>query len=369
MHSSQLPLIIDDQPIRKSLFKTAAEVLKKIEKLEKEVASFHDKDQSLYQNWYHITFKEDLEKADKLYAEYNRLAIFHNSVLAEAEMNEKSRVEALEALMREQKRYAKGTEAQKKKIEELRIKREQYLKEKKAQDKKSDDQGMDQERLRRKESFYFFEFLMAAIEKRQGFKILNMWDMATPEMRLDAEESFQELRGASITDFIELLREEKNRVDQDRQSSSEREVEPVQVPVLDAKSLYRRLARRLHPDSIKATNKVTEAWILQTWLKVQEAYKRDDVEALERLDLVTLIRMQELNDLSLDEICASGAALNKEFQELRFSIRDLKKHPAWKFSTKRTFDTLKSKIREKLRKELEPIKYDVELLRELYGRQ
>ncbi|MNK98598.1 hypothetical protein D3C87_1189670 [compost metagenome] len=185
-------------------------------------------------------------------------------------------------------------------------------------------------------------------------------------MRLDAEESIQEQQGVSITAFMDMLREEKNRVAEEIKSPDKPEPAFTQTPRLDAKALYRRLARRLHPDVKKASAKVTEAWVLQTWLKVQDAYKREDATALERLDLICLIRMEELNQLSLDEIRAGGAALTQEFEDLRFSIRDLKKHPAWKFSTKRAFDSLRSKIREKIRRELEPIKYDIEQLREMY---
>lgn len=358
MSSTRLPLMIDDQPIRKDLFKTAAEVLKKIEKLEKELANFQDKDQSLYQNWFQLTFQEDLDKANKLYDEYNRLAKLHNSVLAQAEMFDQSHGEALAALRREQKQYDKGTEAQKKKIEEKRLQREEFL---------SGAGEEDDDFRERKEAFYFFEFILAAIEQREGFRILALWDQATPEMRHDAEESFQELNGVSLTAFIEMLREERNRVDEDLKETAQPEPPPAQPTRPDAKILYRKLARRLHPDVMKATNKVTAAWILQTWLKVQDAYKRDDAEALERLDLITLIRMEELHQLSLDEIRASGEALKREFKDMTLSIRDLKKHPAWKFSTKRSFDTLKDKIRKKLRRDLDPIKSDIEALREMYG--
>lgn len=371
MLSQNLPLIIDEQPIRKGLFKTAAEVLKKIEKMEKEVATFHDKDQSLYQSWYRLTFNEDLAKADKLYEEYNRLAHLHNSVLAQADMNDQSHAEALATLRREQKRYEKGNEEQKKKIEELRLKREEFLKQSRDADINFDSDDAAEEAIentrRRKEAFYFVEFLLAAIEQRQGFKALSMWEQATPAMRQDAEESIQEQQGVSITAFMDMLREEKNRIDEDIESPTKPASTSTPPPRLDAKALYRRLARRLHPDVKKASPMVTEAWVLQTWLKVQEAYKKEDATTLERLDLISLIRMEEPHQLSLDEIRASGAALTQEFEDLRVSIRDLKKHPAWKFSGKRTFDSLRSKIREKLRRELEPIKYDIEQLREMYG--
>jgi hypothetical protein len=369
MFSARLPLIIDDQPIRKDLFKTAAEVLKKIEKLEKELANFHDKDQSLYQNWFQLTFQEDLDKASKLYDEYNRLAKLHNSVLAQAEMFDQSHGEALAALRREQKQYDKGTEAQKKKIDEKRLQREEFLQ--KNQDEEIDF-GADEEEndfRKRKEAFYFFELILAAIEQREGFRILALWDQATPEMRQDAEESFQELNGVSLTAFIEMLREERNRVDEDLKETTQPEPPPAHPTRPDAKILYRKLARRLHPDVMKTTNKVTATWILQTWLKVQDAYKRDDAEALARLDLITLVRMEELHQLSLDEIRASAEALKREHKDMTLSIRDLKKHPAWKFSTKRSFDTLKDKIRKKLRRDLDPIKFDIEALREMYGRR
>jgi hypothetical protein len=369
MFSTRLPLIIDNQPIRKDLFKTAAEVLKKIEKLEKELANFHDKDQSLYQNWYQLTFQDDLKRADKLYDEYNRLAKLHNSVLAQADMYDQSHGEALATLRREQKKYDKGTEAEKKKIDEKRLRREEFLKENSDNQINFDDEEMTEAPNRRKESFYFFEFILTAIEQREGLRILSLWDQATPELRQDAEESFQELQGVSLTAFIEMLREERARVDEDLKSSVNPELPPTQPNRLDAKFLYRKLARRLHPDVMKATTKVTAAWVLQTWLKVQEAYQRDDAEALERLDLITLIRMEDLHRISLDELRASGDALKKEFQDMTSSVRDLKKHPAWKFSTKRSFDTLKNKIRQKLRRDLDPIKFDIETLREMYGRR
>lgn len=366
MSNHHLPVPIDDRPLRQSLFKTAADILKKIEKLENEVLNFREKDQNLFQNWYQLTFKADLERAERLYKEYADLATFHNSVLAQADMHDQTLSEALASLRREQKRYEKGTEAQKKKIEELRLKREEFLKEAMAsKDDKLEDEKAFEEVRRRKEAFYFFDDLLHALEQRDGLRILAMWDRATEEMRQDAEESFQELRGVSVTAFIERLRGEKESIDKEIKSPQATYATPS--PPADYKTLYRKLARRLHPDVMKATSKVTAAWVQQTWLKVQEAYKNQDAEALQRLDLTTLIRMQELHHLSLDEIRSSAVALNSEFDDLRLSIKDLKKHPAWKFSSKRTFDTLKKKLKAKLDRDLEPLRYDIENLREMYG--
>jgi hypothetical protein len=107
------------------------------------------------------------------------------------------------------------------------------------------------------------------------------------------------------------------------EGTKSRSGEQVEVPRY--KSLYRRIALLLHPDSAGVLTKRE----LELWYQTQRAYEQKDVAALETI----LARCDRVgtNILSLSELRASARQANSRLATLRQSINDLAQLPSWRF--------------------------------------
>lgn len=85
-----------------------------------------------------------------------------------------------------------------------------------------------------------------------------------------------------------------------------------------AKKLYRKLAKLIHPD---INSKTKESHQLQElWVRVEQAYMRSDVDALEDLEALTYKAMEELGDDSF-EIDYNG--IEDRIERLEGQINDI----------------------------------------------
>lgn len=104
-------------------------------------------------------------------------------------------------------------------------------------------------------------------------------------------------------------------------------------PEARVKELYRRLVRRLHPD----TRADGDATVEEVWHELQTAYADGNVERLEALLAFAEVREKRFGpDTSLAQMRAVFADLVRTLQALRRSIAEARKAPAWNFT--RTLD-------------------------------
>ena len=81
-----------------------------------------------------------------------------------------------------------------------------------------------------------------------------------------------------------------------------------------AKTLYRRLAKLLHPDIRPETDR--EEVLMKLWLRITEAYGRNDVKALAELEVLA---RKALKDLAID------GATRVEISDLEERISQVRK--------------------------------------------
>ena len=120
-------IVIDDRNIRKAAFAEAEKLIKKVERLESYFQAFQEQDQRLFSDWYELTFREARKRILNLHEEYERLADFHNSMVAVAKMRGVALPLAFQYLSDERKRYAEGSALDRAKIDRERQEREQYI--------------------------------------------------------------------------------------------------------------------------------------------------------------------------------------------------------------------------------------------------
>ena len=95
------------------------------------------------------------------------------------------------------------------------------------------------------------------------------------------------------------------------------------------KSIYRLLAKKLHPDSLDSTNLNHN----ELWYQVQDAYQRGNLEELEILQAGFDVRnTRGYSGLSISSILAVHKRYKEELRLLRRRHREIQKHSAWCFT-------------------------------------
>lgn len=416
-------LIVDDTSVRLKLFQQAEAIIKKIDKLDRERDSFFEQDQRLYHDWFELTFREEIAKHQRLLEEYKSLAIFHNSIIAASEMLDIPVYEAYAMLKDEEERFQNGNAQERAEIEKNRQERADFAERAMKEEfgsgfddffddedesaKSLFDEEVDLSNLTKNEKMMYDDLKrMSTEEIRQCmsdrdaiYKLLNAfavtskaWDMdlflriwdSTPEkVRRQASRSFKQETGEAMEDIVEEIRFAKEQEDFEEEELSgisdtgetaqfinlkkEGYQDLSQKDEQNLKQTFRKLARMIHPDSQDAkVSSSLKQWYSKIWMRVQEAYKGRDLHTLKRLEILAIIRLKDLQSLSLDEIANSTQWLEEEFDELQGSLSEIKKHPAWKFSTKRSYETLKIKISKELSRNMEPLIEDIEGIRDTH---
>ena len=120
-------VVIDDRSLRKAAFTKAEKLLKKLERLEGNLKTFHDTDQRLFQDWYELTFREDRKNIESLHDQYRELCRIHNWIIAIARQRDLSMPEAYAVFRDEDELYKTGSPEDKRRIAEERKRRDEFI--------------------------------------------------------------------------------------------------------------------------------------------------------------------------------------------------------------------------------------------------
>jgi hypothetical protein len=111
------------------------------------------------------------------------------------------------------------------------------------------------------------------------------------------------------------------------------------------KEIYRVLVRRLHPD-LRADG---DAAVSSLWHEVQEAYSAGNLDRLETLLALTDIQSNKTGDhISLFQMHAVLAELERDLKALQKSLRRARKDDAWNFAHTDGRTALQARIRREL---------------------
>ncbi|HEY8272547.1 MAG TPA: hypothetical protein VIG33_16760 [Pseudobdellovibrionaceae bacterium] len=412
-------LVIDDWGLRLKLFSEAESIIKKIDKVERDRDNFSNIDQRLFNDWHDLTFRQEKKEMEDRRQEYISLAKFHNDIIAVAEMQNIPPHRAYHFLKEEEQRYQAGTETQRAKIDSLRQERSEFAQ--KAMDEEfgspfdfeDDDEGesqddfealnkdalnkidtklyhhlksTDPDHLRTEFSgpeahFLAMNAMRIASLSEDPSLLIKIWDILSLKTQRHLSKDFKKNTGTPMEKFIEELRElfngqpfEESSTNEDSDDNDFIRTSPGRSFSLsdneerDLKFVFRKLVRLIHPDSQDPKlNENLKAWYNKVWHRVQEAYKNKDLHQLRRLEIMATIRLKELNNLTFGEIKASTKWLEEELAELRASLKSYEKHPAWKFSTKRTYDALIKRIQKEFQMNLMPILKDIEQIKDIHN--
>jgi len=418
-------LVIDDNPIRKESFRDAEKIIRKIDRLDDKIINFNSSDQRLFNNWFEMTFRDEREKIEVLHSEYRELGIFHNWIIATAKMLDVSLPHAYRLMKDEEKAYAAGAQEVKRRIEREREVRDKYIREEIEREfgfsgdedifgdhfdseledeeeltypSRSPEQELFMERFSEmpekkihkicKDQDSAFELLALVLDLGPGIEVtklfLRIWDQVPHKHQTQFARDFSQQTKTSLAALIEEMRKtvalgemtgddgdddgNDDEMDERFFDSSEARFEtpklnPFEIEKL--KLIYRKLVRRLHPDMQGLVGgRFQTRWQKKVWDDAQLAHKRLDVFELERLYRYTLLRQNELHDLTISEIRESQNWLQLEILKLEFEAKKLRKLPAWGFSRKKSLVSLTKRIKNGFDRDLDHIEGQLNELKE-----
>lgn len=384
-------ILIDDQQIRKRAFSALEKLLKKLQRMETNVESFHGRDERLFHEWFELTFREDNQKVANLRGQYRELADFHNQMHAFSQMEDVALPEAAYLLREEARLYESGTPAQKALIEEARRMREEFVRSQTSRNERRqkrdaepekedryappdeedleeveligelDDEELEEWCASSQTAFLLLGKTLRVASFTKDFDLFfRLWDATHPKIQRDFAKEFERAHGYSLLEAIEQMRTEtRSRRDVDIEdeqaesgggSDANRASTPEGERLEALKLVYRQLVRKLHPDMNDDDTAAEKIWRKQMWARVQEAYQREDLKGLNKLFHLVLLRTRDLDQLRLSELHLSHRWVSDEIERMNEMVKRLRRKPAWNFSKRKDFEPIKRKIERDLRK-------------------
>lgn len=348
-------ILLDDRKIRKQAFASLEKLLKKLQRMEGHVESFHNQDEQLFQEWFEATFRDDNREVADLRAQYRELTDFHNHMHALAQMEDLALPEAAYLLREEQRIYAAASLEERRRIDEDRLLREQFIRSQ-VQGEERREASLDEEDLEEVEilneldadeleewcassqtAFLLLGKALRVASCTQDFELFfRLWEATHPKIQRDFARRFEKQHDYSLTEALERMRERLGG-DGERKEA--------------LKLQYRQLVRKLHPDLHEPSSRpADEIWRKKMWGQVQDAYEREDLKELNRLFHLVLLRTRDLQQLRLSELHLSRRWVSDEIELLAEQMKRLRRRPAWGFSRRKNFEPIKRKIERDLRK-------------------
>ena len=409
-------VVVDDKRIRKVAFKEAERLIKKLERLENDVRRFEDEDQKLYSNWFDLSFRKEQALIKSLDEKYRHLASLHNWMIAVARMDKISLEQAIEKVYKEEELYLRGSNEDKARIEKLRFDRDafiqraienEYASERSGRADSDDpfdgegDNDLDTPRsqaddaelqavknmtdkkirkicLEKDGTYALLAMILTLSENLEDYALLiRVWDIVPQKHQISFARKFTEETGTPLKKIIEQIRADLKESKAGTQKSLDHEEDRASYgghfddhfigdrsgrkhrtsgeELERCKLFYRKLVRRLHPD-LQVDEKSQLPWQKHIWHRVQHAYRAQDTQGLEKLYRLVMIRMRELNEITMGEILESQRWLEDEIEDLNQGAAGMKKLPAWGFARRKTFEPVRKKVERSFRLEQEQMK-------------
>ncbi len=131
------------------------------------------------------------------------------------------------------------------------------------------------------------------------------------------------------------------------------------------KTLYRDLARRLHPDCRKETNERYD----EIWHEVQTAYRENNLERMEVLSSLCNIHTGDFYETaSLTQLIQVKQEYKMQLKAMREQVKRVKNDPAWGFSKIGNTVKIKNYIRNDLAEGIEVLKYKIDEMEHILKR-
>lgn len=308
-------LVIDNQPIKKLYMTRIEKTSKQIDEYEKNIHRFEVVDLKKFQEWKNVTFRNEHEKIEK---KKDTLLLLSKEVMNCYLIQEELHChhgKAYNIFRKEEAILEKGTAEEIQSVFKAREVREKVFREKILE--------VEREEAQENEEFIqFFEELAS--------------NFMNDEMDDEADIN---------DDFL----------------NSDKTLSDTENARLKIKSVYRQLVRLLHPDQVcqSITDSLEDSMIPKLWQQVQEAYQKENLEALEMILVQILIKLKKLDQLSVSELIQFHLFSEQQTKDLKNKMNSFKLHTAWNFSQKKSYDKIRKQCLVEIQESLEDLENEI----------
>jgi hypothetical protein len=175
----------------------------------------------------------------------------------------------------------------------------------------------------------------------------------------DWEDPIEELMNEFLRNFGPGARPQDN--DRPRAGRHTEAAAPARAPAR-LKELYRSVVRRLHPDIQGEMTPQKTEW----WHQAQAAYEAGDLEQLE-----VILTLCEIGDSGTTAHTSASllqritARLKSSLREIKRQLRELRRDPAWNFSSRTDLDALAIRTRQAMMDDLESMRRQYRTIQEV----
>jgi hypothetical protein len=239
---------------------------------------------------------------------------------------------------------------------------------------KMSDQELEKA-LKGHENFFTLLNLLENWFTKDGVEVFKRaWRLAPKALRTQFSEFVRQIEGVSVEDLLKEEEKEKPAFEPDLHFKGDflnkefPKDDPGENDEVNLKVIYRKLVRKLHPDQMGHIykNTIQPEWIQTFWHRAQQAYQKKDFLLLEKLYVMTLLRLKELSALTIDEIKKSGRWLSEDLEDLELESKNLKRSWAWGFAKRKNFQPLIKKIEKNFDRQKSSIKEEIDGLEEYH---
>lgn len=421
-------ILIDQAPLIQQAIDDLEAWHEKIERLEIEIQRFQDKDLKLYNEWHQLTSQTYQKEIDEIFETYRKVAEFHNWIIHTAETHNITLPEAYHLMAQEEERFLNGTEDERNRILQMRERRQRAIdgqmdddsdvdsdfndetifdgpsEEEKRQ--QAEEQVKESRAYHERELHYYDQLsdkqirkimkdasdglmllvqcVTICLETYRFDLILKVWNATPPKIKKTFNRGFEKEFGMSLDSLLERAtdkaREDAGADEDDedfdfarhfenpftRSAPKQKAAQPADSE--QAKIYYRRLMLKIHPDKLTPEFLTTKKpWLDRLWKKVQTAYNDLNVASLQNLYLQVLISLKHYEEATYSELRQGSELMKKEFSRIRDSQSGNLSHPAWGFSSLKSYKKLEKEIAEPYKENKKRLLHDKTRLEDLHA--
>jgi hypothetical protein len=187
--------------------------------------------------------------------------------------------------------------------------------------------------------------------KEMGAQVEETFQMSI-ELNVDPQKVFQE---CSAQGFYKNHQETSSETENSEEVADEpflRTTTQKNCAEIEAKEIYRRIIRAIHPDLRGEGLIETEK---DLWVRVQRAYAENDVYELRRLEEHLLSR-EEVPSLAYSGLLAQVDHLSEKIEKLRKEIIHLRSEKAWNFSQQKNIRLVEQELESEFQSTLKTLR-------------
>lgn len=334
------PMIIDNAPIRRKHVQSFKKISRELDRARAEWAVFEKEDKPAFRKWLNSTFGRELTILRDMKDKVHEMEHFLNEIENCKYINRMTYFQAYEQVMDMKENPEKykdknyGEDSYYDNSEEYRSDSESGF------NSESDKYETNEEDLRA----VFIEFMRETNP--------DLLKTISKDKKL-FEKAFSIFKEEYYSD--EPVESGRRQDDEENNSETGTRI----------RTLYRDLARRLHPDSRKETNVQYD----EIWHEVQTAYRENNLERMEVLSALCSIHAGDFYETaSLSQLIQVQQEYKTQLKAMREQIKRVINDPAWGFSKIGNTMKIKQYIRNDLAEGIEVLKYQVDEMEQILKR-